>query len=207
MKKLILSIITATILWFFMFSPWTKGCVNFWYSMTAAAFILICISWRSTLTSQKKLTDQYSPLKTMMLGVVIAVVMWGVFFIGDKLSQLLFDFARPEVNNIYAMKGDISLTYIALALLLLIGPAEEIFWRGYIQEKLQSRLGDNVGFIVATLIYTLIHIWSFNFMLIMAALVCGVVWGFIYRLDKRTLPALILSHALWDCAAFAVFPF
>ncbi len=206
MKKIPLpiSILIAALLWFLMFSPWTAPHINFWYMMTASAVILIILSLPSVIKSQERM----APLgRGLFIGVAIAVFMWVVFYVGDKMSQWMFDFARPQVDTIYGMKGTTSPTYIAIALLLIIGPAEELFWRGYVQERMQTLWGKNTGFIVATLVYTLIHIWSFNFMLIMAALVCGVCWGFIYRLDRRLLPALVISHALWDACAFVFIPF
>ena len=204
--KLALCIAVAAVLWFIMFSPWTAPHINFWYMMTASAAILITLSvcfgdWKG------RNGKRFSLPFTLICAVAIAVALWMAFWIGDKLSQLMFDFARPQVDLIYSIKGSTSKIYIALALLFIIGPAEELFWRGYIQEFMQQRLGKNLGFVVATLVYTLIHIWSFNFMLIMAALVCGVCWGLLYRIDRRLLPALIISHALWDTAAFVVFPF
>ncbi|MBQ0084750.1 MAG: CPBP family intramembrane metalloprotease [Prevotella sp.] len=230
MKKILLtiSILIAALLWFLMFSPWTAPHINFWYMMTASAVILIILSQSQKVTELKSLKD--SPLRPfrlsdsqtpqtsqtsrlsalisqLLIGIAIAVFMWVVFYVGDKMSQWMFDFARPQVDTIYGMKGTTSPIYIAIALLLIIGPAEELFWRGYVQERMQTLWGKNVGFIVATLVYTLIHIWSFNFMLIMAALVCGVCWGFIYRLDRRLLPALVVSHALWDACAFVFIPF
>lgn len=204
--KLALCIAVAAVLWFIMFSPWTAPHINFWYMMTASAAILITLSvcfgeWKG------RNGKRFSLPFTLFCAVAIAVALWVAFWIGDKLSQLMFDFARPQVDLIYSIKGSTSKIYIALALLFIIGPAEELFWRGYIQEFMQQRLGKNLGFLVATLVYTLIHIWSFNFMLIMAALVCGVCWGLLYRIDRRLLSALIISHALWDTAAFVVFPF
>ena len=104
------------------------------------------------------------------------------------------------------MKEGSSSTLIAIALLLLIGPAEEIFWRGYVQRTLAERWGANKGFIVATAIYTLVHIGSFNFMLIMSAMVCGIAWGLLYRIMPERFTAITLSHALWDAAVFVIFP-
>ena len=95
---------------------------------------------------------------------------------------------------------------IALLLLFIIGPAEEIFWRGYIQRQLSQRWSPNVGFLVTTAIYTAVHLPSGNFMLVMAAMVCGVAWGGLYRLMPQHFPAIVLSHALWDAAAFVWFP-
>ena len=111
------------------------------------------------------------------------------------------------------MKGDVSPTLLTLLLLFVIGPAEEIFWRGCLQkaigDALEGKKLRNARFMAALITlaaYTLIHIWSFNFMLIMAALVAGAVWGLLYWLKPQWLPALIVSHAIWDAAVFVVFP-
>ena len=142
----------------------------------------------------------------IVLGVVIAVALWGVFWVGDKLSQLMFDFARPQVDTIYGMKDGFSPWVLTALMLFLIGPAEEIFWRGYVQKNLSARWSANAGFVVTTLIYALVHAGSFNFMLIMAALVAGAAWGLLYRLFPERFTAIIISHALWDVAVFVWFP-
>ena len=125
---------------------------------------------------------------------------------GDKLSQLIFDFARPQVDTIYGMKDGESPWLLTALLLLLIGPAEEIFWRGYVQQSLSDRWNRNTGFVVTTLIYTVVHAGSFNFMLVMAAMVAGAAWGLLYRFYPERFSAIIISHALWDAAVFIWFP-
>ena len=203
MKRLIFAIITAFILWTLMFAPWSALNLNFWIAMSVSATILIGIA---TMARPSWPRDFKWSMSNVALGIAIAVVLWGVFWVGDKVSQFIFDFARTQVDSIYAMKDDNSTMFIALALLLLIGPAEEIFWRGYIQRTLSQRFGANCGFIVATAIYTLVHIGSLNFMLIMAAMVCGVAWGLLYRLIPERFTAIVISHALWDVAVFVLFP-
>lgn len=172
--------------------------------MTASGIILTTLA---LLWGKRHETFSPSWQWQLLWGVCIAVVLWGVFWTGDKVSQLLFDFARPQVNSIYSMKGTMSSTVIALLLLFVIGPAEEIFWRGFVQRRLSSRYGRVTGFIIATTCYTLVHVWSFNPMLLMAAAVCGICWGLLYCLRPKMLPAIIVSHALWDVAAFVIFPF
>ena len=108
---------------------------------------------------------------------------------------------------IYGMKSGTASALIGVLLLLVIGPAEEIFWRGYVQRRLSQRWNVNVGFVVTLALYTLIHLWSFNFMLLMAALVVGAFWGLLYRLRPQWLTALVISHAVWDACAFVFFPF
>lgn len=203
MKRLIFALLTAFVLWTVMFSPWTAPHLNFWAAMAISATILTTIA---TLAHPSWPRDLKLSWSNVALGVAIAVVLWGVFWVGDKLSQLLFDFARPQVDSIYAMKEGTSPALIAFGLLVLIGPAEEIFWRGYIQRTLSERWGANTGFVVATAAYTLVHIASLNFMLIMASMVCGIAWGLLYRFVPNRFSAIVLSHALWDAAVFVVFP-
>ena len=140
------------------------------------------------------------------LGILIAATLWSIFWVGDKLSQLLFDFARPQVDIIYGMKDGESVWLLTALMLFLIGPAEEIFWRGYIQKQLSQRWNANIGFIVTTAVYALVHAGSCNFMLTMAALVAGFCWGLLYRLFPERFAAIIISHALWDVAVFIWFP-
>ena len=203
MKRLIFAILTAFALWTAMFSPLTAPHINFWIAMSISATILITIA---TFTRPSWPRDFKWSMTDILLGIAIAAALWGVFWMGDKISQFIFDFARPQVDSIYAMKDGSSSTLIAIALLLLIGPAEEIFWRGYVQRTLSQKWGANKGFIVATAIYTLVHIGSLNFMLIMAAMVCGIAWGLLYRLMPERFTAITLSHALWDAAVFVIFP-
>ena len=203
MKKLLFTIILATVLWTVMFSPWTAPHVNFWWMMTGSACILSGFATLFNPGWWKRLN--FTP-KQLFWGVAITIALWGVFWIGDKLSQLMFDFARPQVDTIYGMKEGESPWLLTALMLFLIGPAEEIFWRGYVQEKLSLRWNANIGFIVTTAIYALVHAGSCNFMLTMAALVAGAAWGLLYRLFPQYFTAIIISHALWDVAVFIWFP-
>ncbi len=203
MKKAIFTLLLAATLWTIMFSPWTAPHVNFWWTMTGSACTLsIC----ATLFMPGWWKRVHIKLPDILLGIGIAVALWGVFWIGDKLSQIMFNFARPQVDLIYGMKEGESPWLLTALMLFLIGPAEEIFWRGYIQQKFSERWNPNIGFIVTTAIYALVHAGSFNFMLTMAALVAGAAWGLIYRIWPERFGAIIISHALWDVAVFIWFP-
>lgn len=203
MKKLFFTLVVATLLWGVMFSPLTAPYVNFWWMMTASATVLAALAsiFQPGWWKEVKLSGQ-----NLFLGIGIAVLLWGIFWVGDKLSQLMFNFARPQVDLIYGMKEGESVWLLTALMLFLIGPAEEIFWRGYVQRKLQTRWNPNTGFIVTTAIYALVHASSCNFMLTMAAMVAGFVWGLLYRFFPDRFCAIIISHALWDVAVFVWFP-
>ena len=203
MKRVWLLILLAFLLWTLMFSPWTAPHLPFWWTMTFSACTLTVLS---TVFSPGWWKHLRWSVSNILSGFAIAIALWCVFWVGDKASQWLFDFARPQVNLIYGMKAGESPWLISALLLFLIGPAEEIFWRGYVQRRLSLRYNPNVGFLLATACYTLVHVASLNFMLIMASMVCGIAWGGLYRLFPRCFLAIVLSHALWDAAVFVWFP-
>ena len=208
-RKLMVAVLVAALFWFYMFSPWTAGRPNFWLVMSCAAIVLSSLSLAFT-SDRTALLKVEKPMLQLAGGVLIAFMLWGIFWIGDKLSAMMFTFARPEVDAVYSMKTGLPAWAIALLLIVLIGPAEELFWRGYVQRTLgkilPGRRAADLALVTTTLVYALVHIWSFNFMLIMAALVAGAVWGLIYRVCPKALPALILSHALWDALVFVILP-
>ena len=210
MKKLLTAIAVAAALWFYMFSPWTHGAPNFWIVMSASAIILtgLGLAFSEDKAALRKIEK---PLLQLLGGAALAFALWGIFWLGDFLTSRWFDFARPEVDAVYSMKEGLPAGLIAFLLLFLIGPAEEFFWRGYVQRSFgklfQSKnCGRFIALVITAIIYALVHLWSFNFMLIMAALVAGAVWGFIYFLNPKALPALIISHALWDALVFIWMP-
>lgn len=208
-RQLTIALLAAALLWFYMFSPWTQGWPGFWLVMPCAALILTGLGLAFT-ADRKELLHFESPTRQLTGGIFIALALWGVFWVGDKVSALLFHFARPQVESVYAMKEGFPAWLIAILLVVLIGPAEELFWRGYVQRTLSRLLGGkharDWAFLLTAGIYALVHIWSFNFMLIMAALVAGAVWGSIYRYYPKALGALIVSHAIWDVLVFVLLP-
>ncbi|GAB6012157.1 CPBP family intramembrane glutamic endopeptidase [Viscerimonas tarda] len=202
MKRICIAIIIAATLWFVMFSPWTKVFHNFWSVMALSAGILIVLSARFAKDWKKQFRFN---AKDIITGVASAALLYGIFYAGNEISQLLFDFSEKQVSNVYAIKEGQNPVILASLLLFWVGPAEEIFWRGYIQRTLAGKKGEIAAVVISTLVYALVHIWSFNFMLVMAALVCGGFWGLLYMKNKNLLTVLV-SHAVWDVAIFILFP-
>jgi membrane protease YdiL (CAAX protease family) len=129
-----------------------------------------------------------------------------VFFVGNYLSRNIFTFAGSGIQDVYAFKMGVSKFRIALLMIFIIGPGEELFWRGFLQRNLQIKVGKYVGFSLATSIYTLIHLGSGNVMLVLAAGVCGLFWGYLY-LRYNSMVLNVISHTLWDISVFLWFPF
>ncbi len=203
MKNLIFTIVLAALLWTLMFSPLTAPYLNFWWAMSGSATVLALLA---SLFSPGWWRRMEFSARQVLAGVAIAIMLWSIFWVGDKISQILFNFARPQVDLIYGMKEGESAWLLTLLMLFLIGPAEEIFWRGYVQRELSQRMNPNTGFLITSIVYAVVHAGSCNFMLVMAALVAGVVWGLLYRIWPQYFTAIVISHALWDVAVFIWFP-
>lgn len=195
----------ALLLWFVMFSPWTAPHLNFWLTMALSGVILSTLSLTLSPDLRTSLRKNFRPYD-LLLGVALGALLWCIFWVGDKVAVWMFPFADGEIGSIYSMRDGNDYLLIGALLLFVVGPAEEIFWRGFVQENL-SKIGTPTrAFIATTAIYALCHLWAMNFMLIVAAAVAGGVWGLLYRLYPQRLWTLIISHAVWDVAVFLIFP-
>ncbi|MDD5458822.1 MAG: type II CAAX endopeptidase family protein [Phycisphaerae bacterium] len=191
----------AIVFWFFIFSPWTQSFIPFWAGMSIAAFTL----GQCSLFASRKEKKLFEFKAGHILIGLASAAMFYLFFLAGGFAVKLFSFADRGVQDIYAIRGQTPLGLIAIALFFLIGPAEEFFWRGFIQYRLSKRYGDRAGFLAAAFFYSIGHIWSFNFMLIFAAVICGLFWGYIFNRYKSIWPAVI-SHAVWDVTIFVLLP-
>jgi uncharacterized protein len=193
------AVVLAFALWFFSFS---LGLLNFWIKITFSAACLGAIALWAGARRQNRLTFD---ARAFSLGLAGAVLLYLIFWTGNFVSNLLFPFASGQVGSIYGKGQGFSTTAIFLLLLFVTGPCEELFWRGYLQKGLMERFGQWKGWLLATAVYTGIHVCSLNFMLIGAAAVGGAFWGLMY-LKYNRLDALIICHSVWSACIFAVVP-
>ena len=172
---------------------------NFWAKIGLSVIIICAYSlyWQKPKISVS--------LRSVIIGILSAAVLYGIFYLGYVLSPYFVSGATTQVGGIYDMGTNTDKRLIFLLLLLVTGPGEEIFWRGFLQNQLMAKYGGAAGFILTTFIYGSIHIFSLNFMLTMAAYIAGAFWGGLY-LWKRDLTMVIVSHSLWSAVIFAIFP-
>ena len=190
------AVLLAALGWAFTFGcPWG----NFWIKigLSVVLVVLYSLAWQRPRL-------RFSPASVLM-GAASAVVLYGIFRAGDALAPFVVPGAAAHVGGIYGLGEGSPRVWIALLLLFVTGPGEEIFWRGFLQDRLAARLGAWRGYGLATAIYAAVHVFSLNPMLILAALVAGAYWGLFY-LWKRDLAALIVSHSLWSAVIFTVAP-
>jgi membrane protease YdiL (CAAX protease family) len=183
------------------------GMFDFWWWMSLNIVLLTTLAaaldpgWRQTVAHDLR----GRVLEKIGLGVISALGLYAVFYAGNAVSRLMFPFAANNIENVYAFKSGAAPVRIALLMAFIIGPGEELFWRGFLQRRMQIEKGPFKGFLLATLLYAGVHIASGNAMLVLAAGVCGLFWGFLY-LRTGSLLLNVVSHTVWDMAIFLFFP-
>lgn len=195
----IVSLALSVILWYLLF---ILKLYNFWAQMAASIIILVitAIIADKNVILFKKIT-----LRHILIGVGSAVLLYVIFYFGNIVSGMILPFKNDQVMSVYNNKTQGTPLEIGLLLLFIIGPGEEIYWRGFIQNFLQIKFGENKGYAIAVALYAGVHIITLNFMLVVAALICGIFWGYIYKKEKSIVP-VIISHAIWDTVMFVVLP-
>ena len=184
------------------------GPLDFWWWMSVNIGVLLGLALILDRDfGSRILSDVRSgPARKAALGIVSALLLYGVFFLGNWAALRIFSFAHSDISKIYNFKQGASVLRISALFVFILGPGEELFWRGFLQRRLQDRLGLKLGFLVAAGLYTLVHLGSGNPALIAAAAVCGLIWGGLY-IRYRSLLLIAVSHTVWDLLVFVFFPF
>lgn len=195
--------VLSGVFFFVLFSPWTKAFGAFWVLMPTLTALLAMIA----LATEKRFlrrTFKFSLLDAIM-GVFSGFLLYLTFLIGKRIIVEILPGSTNNLSDIYALATRQSKLVIGLLLVFIIAPAEEIFWRFFLQRRLSKQFDSISGLVVATAGYVLVHIWSFNPVLLLASLVCGAYWGFLYY-KTRSIWLVIISHALFDLLIFVLLP-
>ncbi len=180
---------------------------RFWLCLSGSVLILCTLAvlaeadgMRDTLRSG----HANRAAKTLGIGVLSALVLYAIFYAGNLAARQLFPFGAAEIEAVYRQGARTPRWIVALLLLMVVGPGEEFFWRGYVQRRLTANYG-RTGTLLAVLAYTGVHLATVNLTLILAALVCGAFWATLYRLYDSVW-INIVSHGVWAAAIFVWFP-
>jgi uncharacterized protein len=174
---------------------------RFWQRMTGTGLSLGGLA----LITQPQLRKTRIGLKEILLGLASALGLYAIFQVGDRLSRVIVPNGGQQIEAIYALKRIRPRRELMLRLGAVIGPAEEFFWRGFLQDGLMERFGPFWGSVMGIAAYGGVHIASGNFTLIGAATIAGAFWGTLYALGFP-LGALIVSHIAWDNIIFLIAP-
>jgi uncharacterized protein len=194
--RILIGLIIAHVLLFFTFHDRTI----FWYIFSGSVLVLIAYS-----TFQEEVDDQVSFIQFIFLGALSGFFLYFVFWLGIWAMMILhlpYDTSIKHLYNWYAP----TIFWQYLALVLVAAPGEELFWRGFIQKRLSKEFNPVVSILASSILYASVHLYSGSFLLVLAAFISGLVWGYLYYL-KKSMPLVIVSHIIFDLMVFIIFPF
>lgn len=171
----------------------------FWYMFTASALILI-----SYTIINGNVEDQASPLKFLVFGLLSGLILYGLFFTGYFILNLL---DAPWIKDVSKLYKDFAPTSIwqYIALILFVVPGEEMFWRGYVFSKLKINHNLIYSILASSALYASVHIYSDMWVLVFTAFIAGIFWNLLYQW-KKSMPLLIVSHLTFDLLLFWFIP-
>ena len=113
----------AFVLWFVTFYL-TWGA--FWIKISFSAATLAGLSlW----LQPNRNTQLRFNARSIVIGLISALVLYFIFWLGKKVSTAIFPFADHQIGGIYGIGEGTSMWVIAMLLFLVTGPSEEIYWR------------------------------------------------------------------------------
>ena len=175
----------------------------FWQRMTNAGIVLGTLS----LAGERSLRgDLRFHKKEVSLGLATAAGLYGIFQMGDRLARRIVPTGAEDIGDVYALDRLRPKSEIAARLAFVIGPAEELFWRGFVQRKLdRTNLGRWGAAAAAAAAYGGAHVVTRNLTLFGAASVAGAYWSALAA-SGLSMGSLIVSHVAWDIWIFLVAP-
>ncbi|MEA2619796.1 MAG: protease family protein [Chloroflexota bacterium] len=174
---------------------------RFWHRMTMTGLTL---GGLALLTSRPARRTRIGRAEVAM-GLASAAALYATFRVGDRFARRFVPGGDAEIRDIYTLRTIRPREEIALRLGTVIGPAEELFWRGLVQEALMHRYGRWTGAVLAASAYGGVHIVTGNFTLFGAAGIAGAHWCALYAAGVP-LGALVVSHVTWDVWIFLIQP-
>ena len=174
---------------------------QFWDRMSTTGAILGTLA----IAGDQSLQRPKLRARDVALGLGIAAGLYGIFQVGDRMARKILPSGDKNIGDIYELRELRPKDEIALRLAAVVGPAEELFWRGLLQRSLARRWGRWPAVAGATAAYGGAHLVTENPALIGAATVAGAYWSALALLGAP-MAALIVSHVVWDIWIFLLAP-
>ncbi len=153
-------------------------------------------------------------VRHVRLALVVAVGHFGIGHALFALGGLILPGLTETAGEVYARASSVPVVLGILLGGLITAPLEEIFWRGAVQPLITSRIGDAGGPLARlpygnvlgmTLVYTIFHVATGQLALIAAAVLGGLIWGWLLE-RTGSVGATMIAHGTWTTLMLLVPP-
>lgn len=168
----------------------------FWFTYTFS--MLLCVAFSKTFS---EVFDELSTANYLVLGIPSGII---GYFIILGFYQLLPHTAATNVQTFLVTFSPHSL-FEYILLILIIAVAEELYWRGFVQQYLKQFMRDVFAIIVASFAFAIPLAINGFYMPSVAAFFSGIVIGFLYERTK-SMPVIIIIHIVMLTLLFLLLP-
>lgn len=194
-QRWVLYIPAAYLLLYFTFS----NSNIFWYMYTFTTLLFIAASF-----VHGKMEDEVQTWEFLIFGVGYGTLTYGLIAAGFHLFSIFSNQTILSVENFLESYGPTTVWHYLL-LMLIIAPGEELFWRGFIQQKLKAYMSPFFAVVTAALLFGFSLSFSGFWLGVIAACFSGFIWGLLYEW-KRSMPLIIIAHITMTILLFLVLP-
>jgi len=195
LHSLSLLLLLSFVLWYFTFNV---ELFSFWSKLLLSSFILAFIAVLSGGEIMFKL-NKYEGVLVVWVAILSYILFWILDFIASFLP-----FLREGIEAVYELASGIN-PFVLGIFLVVIAICEEIFWRGYVSEFLLRKLDVLPAILLASGLYSVVHVFTLNLSLVFGAFVLGLVMNTLYLLTGKV-SSTIYVHAIWAVLVFLIFP-
>lgn len=159
----------------------------------------------------------YVPIRrpTLVESLIVIAAPFGIIFVSAIITQLSLAVGVEPSQHALGQMADVDPTfylYLIPLVIVIVGPFEELLYRGVVQRRLRESFGPVAAILFASLIFALIHIPAHGFgaagvastAASMAALTGGsIVFGALYEWTEN-LTVVALVHGLYNAILLAL---
>ena len=171
----------------------------FWYMYTFTMLLFMALSFVLV-----KMEDDVQTWEYLVFGVGYGTLTYGLIATAYRFASIFTDDAAISVEGFLSVYGPTTVWHYLL-LMLIIAPGEELFWRGFIQQKLKAYMSPFFAVLVASLLFGLSMAFSGFWLGVLAAITSGILWGLLYEW-KKSMPLIIIAHITMTILLFLVLP-
>ncbi len=170
------------------------GAPFFWYLLVNQLSIkqmLSSLKLRIEGIDQAILWGTLAAILIVILEIVISTLLVGSGIIQKDFSNapMLFAYTSP---------------FVMLFVILVQSPVEEIFFRGFLLQKIDALLGKKIAIILAAVLFGLAHFSYDAPLLVLVIILMGIIMGFIF-VKTKNLFSSITAHLLVNMTAFVLY--
>jgi membrane protease YdiL (CAAX protease family) len=160
---------------------------------------------KSEGASLRKLGLKKPSLKMIAIASCAAVF---ILFLAGYISlaeETVFgpDPDAESVTEVLLPRNSLQLIALIGLSLAVVGPAEELAFRGFVQRGLENSFGKGTGLVVASVLFGLLH--GFNSLwAILPVTVVGLFLGYIWQKTDGNTVASAWMHGLYDAITIAI---